>query len=124
MRAAGGTLVLGQQHDVHGDVVARQSVTKTQCGRRGHVHGGDLLYGQLVGEDAADEVGQIAAAAKAQRMGGKRNCLEEKLKSAAALPEPVDEKYDAQAFAGLVLVVDVKLRQLRDEPAADAQHSE
>ena len=124
VRAAGAALELGQQHHVHGDVVPTQSVTKTQCGKRGQVHGGDLLDGQLVRQDAADEVGQVAAAAKTQRIRGKRNCLKNKSKWAEALPEPVDEEYDAQAFAGLVLVVDVELRQLGDEPAAYAQHSE
>jgi hypothetical protein len=40
------------------------------------------------------------------------------------LPEPVDKKDDAEAFAGLVFVIFVKLRQLSDKPASDTQHSE
>ena len=40
------------------------------------------------------------------------------------VPEPVDEKDDAQAFAGLVLVVAVKLRQLSNKPETYTQHSE
>jgi hypothetical protein len=40
------------------------------------------------------------------------------------VPEPVDEKDDAQAFASLILVVAVKLRELRHYPTAYAQHSE
>jgi hypothetical protein len=39
-------------------------------------------------------------------------------------PEPIDEKDDAQAFTSLILVVAVKLRELRHYPTAYAQHSE
>ena len=40
------------------------------------------------------------------------------------VPEPVDEKDDAQAFASLILVVAVKLRKLGHNPKTDTQHSE
>ena len=102
----GVALELRKQHDIHGNVI----------------HGGYLLNRQLIGEDAANEIGQVTAAEVGARVLGMRNGKDKKVQD--GLPEPIDEKDDAQAFAGLVLVVAVKLRQLCHKPETDTHHSE
>ncbi len=78
-----------QQNDIHCDVI----------------DGSDLLNGQLICENAANKIGQISAADK--DLTGEK--MRETVINQEHLPEPIDEKDDAQAFTSLILVVAVQL---------------